>query len=185
MAINSMGILNELLASVCDISKCNYYIIPFSFGYYMKKHYGVEKFFENNYSFILAVFVIMITNKYYFPEDNVLMYFHKIINHLSTYFLPICGTMVFWIMFKSIGNNNFIQVFSYIGRKSLSIYILHLFFVVQVEKIGDFWIKSNLETCITTQLIYSFFISLIAIGISILIAIVIGKGKIASKLLFG
>lgn len=56
---------------------------------------------------------------------------------------------------EKIGN-----LLSLLGQKSLHIYILQVFFVIQLPIIGEFIIEQNGMTCVVLQSIYSFVLTI-------------------------
>ena len=77
-------------------------------------------------------------------------------------------------------------VLLFIGRNSLEIYILHLFFVMPFKEVGLYILNQNdFALSITLQIVYSLTISSIAICLSVWIANLLKQNGILSRLLFG
>lgn len=75
---------------------------------------------------------------------------------------------------------------SLIGKNSMEIYILHVFFVLVVKEVGDFMMTlDSFVSVITFQIVYSFLVSLVAIVLSILTANFLKGSKLLKSLLFG
>lgn len=182
----SINIINDTLQPFCDFSKCYNYSIPFLFGYYMKKHDELEIFLRNKFTLFLSLFIIMFAVKYFSPENESLILCKKIIVKVSPYFLGICGSMLFWGLFRHTNEESkFLRLFSYLGKNTMQIYVLHLFYAIQIISIGDFWLSVNFPTCITTQILYSLFMSIVAIALSLITDKFIKKSHILHSLLFG
>lgn len=75
---------------------------------------------------------------------------------------------------------------STIGKNSMEIYIMHLFFVMPFKEMGIYILSiKDFSLSITLQLVYSAFISIISIKLSILVSNVIKRNKYLSQLIFG
>ena len=73
-----------------------------------------------------------------------------------------------------------------IGRYSLEIYILHVFFVMIFPAVGQYMLSmDNWMSVFTFQLLYSFCLSLIAIVCSMLAAKFVKTSTLLKRLLFG
>lgn len=73
-----------------------------------------------------------------------------------------------------------------IGRYSLEIYILHVFFVMVFPAVGQYMLSiDNWMSVFTFQLLYSFCLSLIAIVCSMLVAKFVKTSTLLKRLLFG
>ena len=93
--------------------------------------------------------------------------------------------MTFYYLFKQGVNVKWGNVLSYLGKHTFEIYILHVFFAVRIVQVGDFWLNTNLPTCLTTQIVYASCASIVAIAVSLTIASFIKHSKLISKLMFG
>lgn len=158
--------------------------IPFFVGVLLCKH----KFLFNIcigsdwfYSLALMSFVGVFFSRYLLEYGN---FWEHIYNH-STTFLAIVGSfMIFHIFAKNIFVK-FSHILSYLGRKTLPIYILHIMFVIQIPAVGEFVIMQNAVTSIVLQIIYSVVVSIIAIGLSLLLYKVIIISPHFKRLFFG
>ena len=73
-----------------------------------------------------------------------------------------------------------------IGKYSLEIYILHVFFVMVFPAVGQYMLSiDNWMSVFTFQLLYSFCLSLIAIICSMLAAKFVKTSTLLKRLLFG
>ncbi len=104
---------------------------------------------------------------------------------IRVFMLPIFGSLFFVSVFKSGIPHKLNQFFSFLGRYTLEIYIIHIFFVIQIPELGSFWIRTNIETCMATQFLYALITSIVAIFISLFIAYFLHKSNILRLLLFG
>lgn len=182
----SISVLNNILGPFCDFGKCYNYSIPFLFGFYMKKHIEIEIFLNDKFSFLLCIFIIMFSVRYFSPEHECLLFIHTIITKISSYTLGICGSLLFWGIFKHINNESkILQTFCYLGKNTMQIYVLHLLFAIQIVSVGEFWLSVNFPTCISTQIIYSFFMAVIAIVLSLTTDAFIKKSKVIHSFFFG
>ena len=92
------------------------------------------------------------------------------------------------MIFHAFAKGSFIRlrpILSYLGKKTLPIYILHIMFVVQIPKVGEFILQQNAISSITIQLAYSIFLSGIAIGLSFILYKFIIISPLLRKILFG
>lgn len=168
----------------CDIGKASSFMLPFLFGTFLKKHTRLEvaimKFSE---LFLLSFLILFLLD--YLPLIGVESGIFELYKKYSGYLLCIIGPlMVIGILKRGI-NPHIQHFFSKIGKYTLEIYILHLFFVIQIPDISVFWSTSNFPTIITTQLLYSIIVSSIAILLSYFTARIIKRSKLLSKLLWG
>ena len=73
-----------------------------------------------------------------------------------------------------------------IGKHSLEIYILHIYFTMSFYQIGTFIVyHDDIATNLTLQITYSLIVSFISIFLSITVGKLINSNSILSKLLFG
>lgn len=73
-----------------------------------------------------------------------------------------------------------------VGKYSLEIYILHLFFIMVFSQVGNFMLHMETGvTVVTFQIVYSVALSLIAIVLSIVVANLIDSNIILKRLFFG
>ena len=178
--------LNQLLHPFCDFGKCYNYSIPFLFGYYMKKHEQLLTFLKNKFEHLLLFFIILFSVRYLSPNGEFLLKIHEIISIVSSYLLGICGSMLFWAYFSQFNQNSKIMIlFRFLGNKTMQIYILHLFFTIQITSIGNFWLSVNFPTCLATQIAYALIMATIAIILSLATEAFLSKAKGLHSILFG
>lgn len=73
-----------------------------------------------------------------------------------------------------------------VGKYSLEIYILHLFFIMVFSQVGNFMLHMETGvTVVTFQIVYSVALSFIAIVLSIVVANLIDSNIILKRLFFG
>lgn len=168
----------------CDIGKAAGYVLPFLFGMFLRKYESIKEKLLSWYEFYILFFIIMFIWRY-LPVIGFDGLIFKLGNQFNKYFFPTMASLMVIGCFRHGINNKIQAVLGYIGKRSLEIYIFHLFFVIQLPEVGEFWTETNLPTCLVTQIVYSFFISLIAIVLSCYVAAFLKKNKILSKLLFG
>ena len=77
------------------------------------------------------------------------------------------------------------HVLSYFGKKSLAKYILHILFVIQFVKIGDFILAQNAVTSVTVQIVYSLSVSSVAILLSLITYKILNSSPLIGYMLFG
>lgn len=97
-----------------------------------------------------------------------------------------------WYLFKNVFTNGFIiDKLSYLGRNSLEIYLLHFFFSISVTQLGAYWLEKSqiggmkMLSVIAEQFVFSLFISVAIIMLSLSIANIINKSRFLSALFLG
>lgn len=94
----------------------------------------------------------------------------------------LCDTLKKWRFRTGWGG----KIITLIGKNSLEIYILHLFFVMPFQEVGSYILQQPyFPMSVTLQIIYSLTISVIAIYLSIIFANLLKKNQLLSKLIFG
>ena len=174
-----------------EIWKFGYYYVPFFCGYLLKKY--CDKIFEVfvGKRCFTAIFVIFIFSFLYrYLEFDECKQIHKVIKFLLfhvvyDFSLPLAGSLFFVSLFKFYKESKLEYLFSEIGKYTLGIYMFHMFFVIQIPVIGDFWLTTKLSTVLSTQICYSAICSLVAISISIVITKIISKSTLFNLLLLG
>lgn len=168
----------------CDTGKAVGYMLPFLFGMFLRKYEFIKDKVLGLYKHYIPLFVIMFAWRYLpiIGFDGILF---KLGNQFNKYLFPIMASLMVISIFKAGINHKIQNVLAYIGKRSLEVYILHLFFVIQLSAVGGFWLKTNLPTCLATQILYSLSVSGIAIALSCAVAAFFKKNKFISKVLFG
>lgn len=101
-------------------------------------------------------------------------------------FLPLSMILYLNHLFKNIGGGLCHKLLSWIGKNSMEVYILHVFFVMVFKKVGIFMMSLDSPiTIVTFQIVYSFMLSLIAITLSVITSWFLKENKIIKLLLFG
>lgn len=168
----------------CDIGKAVGYMLPFLFGMFLRKYESIKDKVLGLYKYYIPLFVIMFAWRYLpiIGFDGILF---KLGNQFNKYLFSIMTSLMVIGYFKQGINKQIQKCLSYIGKRSLEVYVFHLFFVIQLPFVGDFWIRTNLPTCLTTQIVYSLIVSGIAILLSCAVAVFLKRNKFVSKILFG
>lgn len=170
-----------------DFAKCTNYFIPFFFGYVMRKYplkfdYLTDK---KMLTFYLVSFAMMFSFRYWDFRNYDMFNLTGKINHLIFIFMPLIGSLIFIQIFRKGINKHIESMFAYLGGVTLEIYVLHELFVVQIPSVGEFWLSTNLPTLLSTQLVYSFVCSIIAIVFCIVLSKIICRSRLLGSLLFG
>lgn len=153
----------------------------FAMGCFLMRHCDIRKLMNNYvYSFCLILFVSSF-----------------VYNRLSIHFLSISTTSLcaiyccFYLFVICFHDGRIVNYFEKIGKKTLDIYILHLFFGIQIVQIGNFFIslsqasRMGFVSCFVLQLIFSLLASLLIIEMSLFTSKIIKSSKILSLLLLG
>lgn len=161
------------------ISRLANYYPAFIMGILCRKYNKFEQLIENKW----VVFISLLCFIGLFILSG-----YKItgLSSLSSILLPL--TMIIYL-------NNFtiktktgkgIILLSFIGKNSLEIYILHLFFIMVFQEIGIFMLSiEHWITSITFQIVYSLTISAISIFLSIITANILKSSNIIKRIMFG
>lgn len=168
----------------CDVGKAVDYMLPFLCGMFLSKHKFMYNKLIENYRIYIPILIFMFAWKYLplVGVDNSLFYIGNIVNR---YCFSILASLMIIGLFKFECSARMKRILAYFGKNTIYIYIYHLFFVIQLNSLGEFWLSTNLPTCITTQLLYSILVSGIAILLSCIIAKFLQKSNLLSKVLFG
>lgn len=162
------------------------YVPAFIFGFLLRKYEILKNvFFSEKYiSLYYFIFILLFCSRYLLiiSDNNFII---TNILRIRYYMLPILGSLLVIILFKTNKSTKIQSIFTTIGHNSFEIYVLHILFVIQIPQIGEHIINQNIVTCITLQIIYGTTISIIAIALSLLISKLLSKSKIISLLFFG
>lgn len=158
--------------------------LPFFTGVFLRRHRMLfsicikRNFF---YTGSLILFILIFVTRYWMNENFVC----ELVYNLGFIILPIIGSLLFFHAFEHGFLKKMWAILTYIGTKTLPIYILHILFVIQLDEVGDFILEQTATTSITIQIIYSAFISIIAIMLSLITYKIIYRSTLLRKLLFG
>ena len=161
-----------------NISGLNGYYLAFMLGVLIRKHAAFEEYLSKSWVAFCCFFgyIIVFTlanSKFHIPFVGILTPILAIAFLYST--CKKCD-FHFW------GG----KILALLGKKSLEIYILHLFFVMPFQEVGSYILQQPyFPMSVTLQIIYSLTISAIAIYLSIVFANLLKKNQILSKLIFG
>lgn len=164
---------------IIAISRLANYYPAFIMGILCRKYNKFEQLIENKWIVFMSLLFFI---------GLFILSGYKItgLSSLSSILLPL--TMIIYL-------NNFaiktktgkgITLLSFIGKNSLEIYILHLFFIMVFQEIGIFMLSiEHWITSITFQIVYSLIISSISISLSIITANILKSSNIIKRLMFG
>lgn len=167
-----------------DLGKFQIFFLPFIFGILIRKHSRLANISLNTkyLSFYYITFILLFCSRYLEFISNENLYF-ILIRKIAQYCLPIIGSLAVIVFFKSQPNTT--GFLNKIGTKSLSIYVFHILFVIQIPFIGEWIIAQSPVTCITLQLIYHSLLSFIAIYLSLGIETIISHATFIKVTLLG
>lgn len=157
------------------------FMMSYLLGYIIKLHDGlkiVEKYKESIFLIFLVTLLIHYCN---FNSQAMEFLQDRVIGYIT----PIFGALTFVNIFKSGVPAKLGRAFSALGKKTLEIYVFHVFFVIQLTEIGSFWLNTNIETVFATQVVYTSIISSIAIACSLIISSFINRSKVLSFMFLG
>lgn len=167
-----------------DISKFLIYFPSFIFGMLIRKYSNIAEFLfqAKNLSWYYIIFAIFFSFKYFdFKFDETILI--SIIQKIRNYILPISGSLAVIVYLKNRVNS--IKLLEQLGVKSLSIYIFHIMFVIQIPSIGEWIISQSPTTCITLQVIYHSILAIIAIVLSLVCENIISYARPIKSILLG
>lgn len=171
-----------LVNPICEPNRCVQFLIPFFMGFLLKKHRRLIELVSNHFTILFIAFILLFVMQYI---DNPIV--SKLHSMSVLYSVIGCvGTFASLSFFKMMDNASRLgRTLTYLGQNTMEIYILHVFFYIQIKSMGDFWLMTDVRTCITTQIIYGTFITCLNIGLALLTSKLIKKSKILNKLFFG
>lgn len=158
--------------------------LPFFVGALLRKYKFLFSICIDNsrfYSCALISFVIIFSSRYLLEYGMVFNYLF----HHSAVMLSILGSL---LVFHAFANGLFMRlrpILSYLGKRTLPIYILHIMLVIQIPEVGNFILKQNAVASITIQIAYSTVLSVIAIILSLALYKIIIISPLFRRLLFG
>lgn len=167
-----------------DISKFLIYFPSFIFGMLIRKYSNIAEFLfqAKNLSWYYIIFAIFFSFKYFdFKFDETILI--SIIQKIRNYILPISGSLAVIVYLKNRVDS--IKFLEQLGVKSLSIYIFHIMFVIQIPAIGEWIISQSPTTCITLQVVYHSILTIIAIVISLVCENIISHARPIKTILLG
>ena len=170
--------------SFVEFDRCLFSLPCFFLGIIVRKYSVLDKLSFSSFTLLLFTFVISFITRYLpFIVDS--QWILKIVGYVQGLITPIVGTLLVVNLFKMGVSEKIGNLLSLLGQKSLHIYILHVFFVIQLPIIGEFIIEQNGMTCVVLQSIYSFLLTIIAIVLSLLVSGVLKRSPLLQKLCFG
>ena len=164
-----------------DFDKFNIYYVPFAVGYLWKKNSRTGYLLESQwaYNICFVLFILIFSLRVICGDGNSIAAHGKTIMSLSA---CICILS----LFKRTQSPPFVsKLLSYIGQKSLQIYILHIVFIFQFSSVGLFICKQEFLNSVLLQILYSFTLSVFAIIMSVICTQVISHSSLLSTILFG
>lgn len=159
----------------------------FCMGLICARYNLCEKWFSRNWVYSLALFAFIFLTiwrtiyGFYVPKYSI-----------TNCMIPISAIVVFVYLFKNgiKEQSRTIKLVQYIGRHSLEIYILHLFFLFPIYFLGEYMIElqntiMGVRTSFFLELASSFIISVVNISLCYLTMNMINKSNILSQIFLG
>jgi len=165
-----------------DFGHMGLYIF-FTAGYLVVKYKLLDRIFSNlAYSISIIIFMALLV------YTSMLNFNVKI--PLSGITSSFCGIYAVFYLFKVKLNNPYAtKVFSYLGRHSLELYILHFFFLTKLPFVGDFIQQTSAvgggRIIFVMGIVLSLFLSVINILLSLLAMNIIKTSRLLSMVLLG
>ncbi len=162
-----------------------WYFVFFSFGAYVKSHFGAFlEFLEGKwFSLLLVAFfgVAFLCIKGDFPGNAPVQIMQRV-------FMGIAGVCIVFNFFRkhetSVMQTTILgRVLQYIGKRTLDVYLLHYFFLPRhLEMVGDFF-RDNPNP--SMEFVCELLLSIIVVGLSLIISNVIRTSDVLAHWLFG
>lgn len=153
----------------------------FVLGYLTMRYISIDSIM-NNFLYTLSILFFVIGLVIQIPHTTFLS-----INLVSLAGIYLC----FYIFNCCFVDGVVVNYLKRIGKRTMSIYILHLFFVIQIVSIGDFFIELSKSgrmafvSCFVLQFLFSLSLSLIIMEMSLFLARLIKTSKLLSILILG
>lgn len=167
-----------------QICKFVSYVLPFCMGVILRRHIDTYHKLINNgmlYTLCVLSFIAFFGSRY-FINDNI---FASIAYKYSNNVLPLTGIFVVLFQCSQMKQKWLTTVLSYIGKRTMAIYILNFLFAIRIYCIGDFILSLSSETSISMQILLSFLISILIIGLSLMLYKLLKPSRLISKCIFG
>lgn len=154
------------------------YYLSFVVGCWLKRSKKTSDYICSNWVGLMCIILFIVI--YLLVNYNFKLPF-------SSLFLPLLMILFLYTQYnQQETNTRSTRILTLIGKNSLEIYLLHIFFVMPFKEIGSYICKiDNLPFSITLQLSYSLVISFIAIFFSIILSSFLKRNALISKLFFG
>lgn len=172
------------LINIFDISRVMSNYPAFILGILCNKYTVLERFIERKSVVCCAMLIYLFL--------FFLSYFCDIKFPSSVYVLHVltCFSAIIFLFnfFKSVYCCDFFiwKILNNIGKKSLEIYMFHIFFLLSFTEVGTFILSiNNFPTSMTFQLVYSLMVSSVGVLFSMLVGKLISFSDFLSKLFFG
>lgn len=164
-----------------DLRYGMYFYMPFCFGMLVRKYKCIEDYIHSNPNVPLLCYLALFLMTYFtWPSWKGFSP-----TTLSTLFLSTAASLFIFDWFKSGINRYLDKGLSYIGSKTMQIYILHVFFLPHFSQLGEYWINTDCGSCLMTQIVYSMVCSSIVIIIALLVSSVMERSILIRNVFFG
>lgn len=152
----------------------------FSFGAWIRARYAqLTQLSKEGFWKLLLVatpFLMQLIHHFHIPR----------VDFMTEWVFSLSGITLILLLFKGLStsfeNNKVGRCLSFIGRRSLDIYLLHFFILPSLHPLGRFFTETGnqvLEICLVTG------IAIMIIAVCLLISHILRQSDILAKLLFG
>ena len=152
----------------------------FSFGAWIRARYvQLTQLSKEGFWKLLLVatpFLMLLIHHFHIPR----------VDFMTEWVFSLSGITLILLLFKGLStsfeNNKVGRCLSFIGRRSLDIYLLHFFILPSLHPLGRFFTETGnqvLEICLVTG------IAIMIIAVCLLISHILRQSDILAKLLFG
>lgn len=157
---------------------------PFLLGALLRKHKFLYSLcLECNWFYTIALFLFfLVFSARYFVDEGIL--FRIMYNHSYVILLTL-GSLLVFNLFKQGAFKKQWMVLSYLGKNTLPIYILSVYFVLRLPQIGDYILTQDATNIIVMQIVFAVTISVIAIALSLLLYRIVCGSNFFKRSFFG
>lgn len=157
------------------------FFVPFCCGMLVRKYKNIEEYIHSNPSVPLLCYLALFLITYFqWPSWKGFS-----VTTLSSLFLSTAASFFIFDWFKTGINRYLDKGLSYIGSKTMQIYILHVFFLPHFHQLGEYWINTDHGSCLMTQIVYSIVCSFIVIILVLIVLSIIERSTFIRKVLWG
>ena len=178
--------------NIVEFDRVLFDVPAFIAGMFISKYNLLKYLTKRNVVIIFFVFLISFGLSYLpyvYTSDAVIA---KFSSGLRVYIIPLCGSLAVIGLFKLSFNNQYevrknwiYRICSVLGLFSMEIYIVHIFFVVQNEKIGEYIFTMPPALGFILQVGLASVFTVIAVVASYYLARVLHRSNFLSRYLFG
>lgn len=167
-----------------------YYFQFYAFGIFAKKYNHIFlRIITSKYFKAIAIVSFIVLLLLSFGMNGLVRnYNRQIANIIEALFVRYAGLIVIFIFFYTYRNwfeheTPIVSSLKYIGKRTLDIYMLHMFFVPEMRWMGSYFLHGT--NLIIIQLIATLSISICVVGVCLLTSLLFRSSSVLEEWLFG